>query len=97
MRQLGLDGAETSHPIRMRPLTQRQREIVAYMRAVGVVRPSDVGAMMRAGRSVPPRRGAGRHVSSDGVDALRRLERRGLVVHVTRGRWVAVSRDEAWA
>jgi predicted transcriptional regulator of viral defense system len=38
-----------------------------------------------------------RHVSSDGVDALKRLERRGLVERVARGHWRAVSVSEAWA
>jgi hypothetical protein len=94
--QLGLDGAETPYPTRMpRPLSERQRELVAWMRAVGDVRPLDVGQLMHAGRTTPLRLGAARHVSSDGVDALRRLERRGLVERVARGRWRVVEHDES--
>ena len=98
MSQLGLDGAETPYPTtRPRPLSARQRELVAYMRQHGDVRPIDVGALMRNGRETPVRRGGERHVSSDGVDALRRLARRGLVERVERGRWRIVEHDEAWA
>ena len=88
MRQLGLDGRETEHPVvHPRPLTERQRELVLWMRLRGVVRPIEVGAIMHAGRDVPLRRGAERHPSSDGVDALKRLEARGLVERVARGQW----------
>jgi hypothetical protein len=97
MSQLGLDGHETTHPVRApRPLTARQRELVAYMRGHVYVRPIDVGRLMRGGR-VSPTRDNNRHVSSDGVDALRRLQRRGLVERVERGRWMLVEHDEAWA
>jgi predicted transcriptional regulator of viral defense system len=48
-------------------------------------------------RGTPLRLGAERHVSSDGADALKRLERRGLVERVSRGHWRAVSVSEAWA
>jgi hypothetical protein len=97
MSQLGLDGTGTTYPVRkMRPLSDRQRELVAYMRHEGDVRPVDVGKMMRAGRETPVRRGGERHASSDGVDALRRLERRGLVERVARARWRAVEHDEEW-
>lgn len=88
MKQLGLDGRETAHPPRApRPLTDRQRELVVWLRLRGTVRPVEVGRLMHAGRTTPARRGAERHVSSDGVDALKRLEARGLVERVARGQW----------
>jgi hypothetical protein len=88
--QLGLDGRETAHPVtRPRPLTERQRELVRYIRLHDVVRPIDVGRLMHDGRTTPLRRGAERHASSDGVDALKRLEARGLVERVERGKWRA--------
>ena len=93
--QLALDGAHTTHPTpRPRALTQRQRAVVSLLRAHRHVRPFEVGMLMRSLRATPPRRGAQRHISSDGFDALRRLERRGLVEHVARGRWRLVEHDE---
>jgi hypothetical protein len=53
MNQLGLDGAETPHPLRgVRPLSPRQRQVVLYMRAHQdrPVRPLEVGMLMHAGR-----------------------------------------------
>jgi hypothetical protein len=96
--QLGLDGRETSHPVRRAiPLTNRQREVLRFVRSRIDVRPIEVGRIMRDGRGTPLRLGAERHVSSDGADALKRLERRGLVERVSRGHWRAVSVSEAWA
>jgi hypothetical protein len=66
------------------------------MRRYDVVRPIEIGALMRAGRPETPKRGSERHVSSDGVDALRRLARHGLVERVARGKWRLVQHDEAW-
>lgn len=98
MRQLTFDGRDVEHPPRVRALTQRQREILGYVRAVGEVRPLDIGRMMRLGRETPERRGHERHVSSDGVDALQRLERRGLVYRAARGRWSpVVEREDGWS
>jgi len=100
--QLGLDGRETPHPVRRpQPLTQRQREVLAYVRATFPVRPVDVGKLMHAGReracSTCSLLGLHcRHASSDGYDALRRLERRGLVVRERRGMWCPTSRSESW-
>lgn len=95
MSQLGLDGSETTHPLRAgRPLTPRQRELVTYMRAHGIVRPREIGVLMHAGRtSIATKL---EHASSDGCDALRRLERRGLVERVARGRWQLIQHDESW-
>jgi hypothetical protein len=51
MRQLTLDGREVDHPLRVgQPLSDRQREILRFVRARGVVRSYEVGAMMHAGR-----------------------------------------------
>lgn len=96
MSQLGLDGHEQPHPVRApKPLTDRQRELVRYMREHGVVRPREIGVLMHAGRrSIASKL---QHASSDGCDALRRLERRGLVERVERGRWRLVERDETWS
>jgi hypothetical protein len=94
--QLGLDGRETAHPVtHPQPLTERQRELVRYIRLHGVVRPIEIGRLMHDGRPTPPR-GAERHASSDGVDALKRLEARGLVERVKRGKWRARI-VEGWA
>jgi predicted transcriptional regulator of viral defense system len=95
MSQLGLDGNETTLPLRhARPLTMRQRELVAYMRVHGVVRSREIGVLMHAGR--PSIATKLEHASSDGCDALRRLERRGLVERVERGRWRLIEHDESW-
>jgi hypothetical protein len=106
MSQLGLDGTETMLPLRLgRPLTERQRELVAYMRAHGVVSPTELGVLMHQGRETPCvvlldfRRmpvGCCEHASSDGGDALRRLARRGLVERIARGRWQLIPHDETW-
>jgi hypothetical protein len=76
MSQLGLDGTETMLPLRLgRPLTERQRELVAYMRAHGVVSPTELGVLMHQGRETPcvvlldfrrMRVGCCEHASSDG-------------------------------
>ena len=106
MTQLGLDGSESTHPVRkVRPLSARQRELVAYMRQHGDVSPTDVGVLMHQGRERPCvirldfRRGRTsccKFASSDGSDALRRLARRGIVERVKRGRWRLVEHDESW-
>lgn len=105
--QLGLDGTEVPYPVRRpTPLTDRQREILAYVRLHGVVRPVEVGRMMHFGRKhphgavllLPPAPlGCCEHASSDGCGALRRLERRGLVRRVARGQWVPERHEEGWA
>ena len=102
--QLGLDGTEVPHPPR-RPhaLTERQRELLAYIRSHDAVRPLDIGVLMHVGRPDPCLScalGADahcEHASSDGVDALHRLARRGLVYRERRGRWLAVVAAEGWA
>jgi transposase len=105
--QLTLDGREVDHPVRIgNPLSERQREILRFVRARGVVRTYEVGTMMHAGRE-----GACRHpfpegrwhlgccpyAPSDGCDAMNRLLARGLVERVGRGRWRALgNEDERW-
>lgn len=99
--QLGLDGRETVPGARSRPLTDRQREIVTHLRFFGPCRPLEIGSLMHAGRPTnacletaePP---CCRYASSDGYDALRRLETRGLVERVQRGWWVIVQAEEDW-
>jgi hypothetical protein len=104
--QLGLDGSETPHPVRApHALTDRQRALLVYIRAHESVRPLEVGVFMHQGRPEPcvvlldfrrMRVGCCRYASSDGVDALIRLARRGLVVRVRRGVWQAVTATESW-
>jgi hypothetical protein len=98
--QLTFDGREVD--VRTpRALTDRQRELLRFIRERGVVRPIEVGKLMHAGR--PTRCYRCEHfvdcpyVSSDGCDALRRLERRGLVARRARGQWVAVISGEGWS
>jgi hypothetical protein len=97
MNQLGFDGSETPHPVRHKSarLTDRQREVIAYMRAQGIVAPREIGVLMHAGRTSIA--GKLHYASSDGYDALRRLERRGLVCRLQRGAWALVQHDERWA
>lgn len=68
---------------------------------MGLVRPIEVGSIMHAGRPDPcdrplVGRGCCRYASSDGFDALRRLERRGLVERVRRGQWRLRVVDDDW-
>lgn len=89
MSQLGLDGTEVAHPVpASRPLTQRQRDVVGYVRAFGLVRPVHVGVFL--GR--PPR-----FAAANGWDMLHRLERRGLVQRRSRGLWELNTRTEDWS
>lgn len=98
--QLTLDGREVVVP-RLRPLTDRQRELLRFIRERGVVRPIEVGQIMHAGRPNRCHRcdhlGSCPYVSSDGSDALRRLALRGLVARRARGQWVAVISGEGWS
>jgi hypothetical protein len=93
------------YPLRRQPpLTQRQREVVKLMRLAQdlgeTVRPLHVGRLMHAVRPFHVTPGdygpCCRYASSDGCDALRRLERRGLVAHVSRGAWELVRHQESW-
>jgi hypothetical protein len=100
VRQLALDGREVERIPRSRALTDRQREILRYVRACSGTRPRDVGLLMHMGRTVPcgactPEH-ACEHASSDGVDALRRLAARGLVYRQARGVWRAAIEHEDW-
>jgi hypothetical protein len=104
--QLGLDGVETPYPPRTpRRLSDRQRELVAYIGERELVTPTEVGVLMHQGRErrcvvlLDFRRGrvgCCRFASSDGCDALRRLAKRGLVERVSRGKWRLIRHDEAW-
>lgn len=95
--QLTLDGREVERPRRPRPLSHRQRELLRYIRQHGVVRPVEIGLLMHAGRPSPSSVLDRRYASSDGWDALRRLERRGLVERQARGQWVALISGEGWS
>lgn len=102
--QLGLDGHETPYPMRKtRPLSDRQREVLRWMRTFESVRPFQVGRMMHAAGKHPIgwilASGTGpccKHASSDGSDALRRLAKRGLVERVRRGSWRLIEHEEDW-
>lgn len=110
--QLALDGSETPYPMRrITPLTDRQREVIGLMRACGgSVRPVEVGRLMHAGTRHPSGLypiivdaattsgplSCCKFASSDGHDALRRLERRGIVERVRRGLWRLVDHQEDW-
>lgn len=87
--QLTIDGREVPYEAaaaerNMPMLTISQRMILERIDSQGGIRPLDAGdiahGMYRATRS--------RYASSDGVSALRRLARRGLVKHRRRGWWV---------
>jgi DNA-binding MarR family transcriptional regulator len=98
--QLTLDGREVQRPTRTVALTARQREVLRFVRTLGDVRPLEIGVLMHVGREQPCRvcgeYGHCRHASSDGFDALRRLEQRGLVYRERRGHWRAVVAVEDW-
>jgi len=82
--QLTLDG-KFVELIRVTPLTDRQRELLRYIRAAeDGVRTGEIAPLMAA-RS-----------SSAAVGALRRLQRRGLVERIGHGHWRATSADESW-
>jgi hypothetical protein len=92
--QLGLDGRETPYPVRVpRPLSDMQREVMLFVLTFAPVRPRDVGQIMHAARGAMPKP---KHYAADGWSALRRLERRGLVQRVARGKWEPVRRSESW-
>jgi hypothetical protein len=107
-RQLTIDGREEAHPPRLAGLTERQREVLRFIRGRSEVRPIEVGLVLHAGRERPcrqaqqapghsPRSGACcAYTSSDGSAALRRLAARGLVERVAHGRWRAIWQSEHW-
>lgn len=107
--QLTVDGREVDASVApVLALNDRQREVLRYVRAKGEVRSYEIGVMMHAGREGGCRHvgysdGPGWHLAccryacDDGLEALHRLERRGLVFRVARGRWRAVpGADESW-
>jgi hypothetical protein len=98
--QLTIDGREVEVP-RIYPLSNRQRELLRFIRSHGVVRPIQVGMLMHRGRANPCllcllHGTPCQYASSDGYDALARLARRGLVMRIQRGRWTAVVSGEGW-
>jgi chromosome segregation and condensation protein ScpB len=82
MSQLGLDGRETTHPVRQpRPLTPQQREVLAFVARVRLVKPIEITERFDV----------------SGFGMLSRLRRRGLVERSARGTYRVVVHDEAWA
>jgi hypothetical protein len=102
LTQLTIDGGEVPYPPpRPRPLTASQREIIRWTKAHGEIRSSEAGSAVHAWRT---RGTCGRplaieclgcceHAASDGYGACKRLERRGLLRHAGRGRWVLADGD----
>lgn len=100
--QLALDGAEVTSAPRARGLTDRQRDVLRFVRVHGVITATQAGRIMHASRDVGICKGVqvGRccgYASTDGSAALQRLARRGLVVRTRRGVYVARVHDEQWA
>jgi hypothetical protein len=88
MNQLGLDGTEVAHPVHQpRRLTGDQRDVVTFVRAFGLVTPSDVGTFLG---------GDPRWVANRGWDMLHRLQSRGLVKRRRRGLYELVEHSENW-
>lgn len=103
--QLTLDGREVEHITVGRPgapLTGLQREILRELAARGEITTVAAGTLVhRARRAQGGHCGIGgrdgrysgagccAYAAADGLEALKRLERRGLVAHPQRGRWVA--------
>jgi hypothetical protein len=76
LHQLLLDGGEVAHPMRVRHLTERQRELLRFMRWAG-----------RHGSPIVTYEA--RMLYADPHGALRRLEALGLVCRAGRGCWKA--------
>ena len=101
--QLTLDGREVPYDeslqvSRARPLRDSQEEIIAFMRLHGCVRPVQIGTVLHnfnrishklSDRGDPVKaKPCCPYATSDGVDALKRLTKRGLVEKVSRGTYV---------
>lgn len=76
LHQLLLDGGEVVHPMRVRHLTERQRELLRFIRWAG-----------RHGSPIVTYEA--RVFYADPHGALRRLEALGLVCRAGRGCWKA--------
>lgn len=97
--QLRLDGSEVPYELAAAQygsasLTAAQRLILQEIALTGRIRPVDAGKIIHSfrddHRSVDADNpyGCCRWASGDGVDALKRLARRGFVRHKKRGCWV---------
>lgn len=97
--QLRVDGGEEARR-NDRGLTQVQRRILATIRENGFIRSVEAGnyvheASRRHARrlgALDEHRGKGccSYAATDGLDAMKRLVKRGLVVKESRGHWVLV-------
>lgn len=98
--QLALDGvagATAGPPADGSGLTATQREILRVVRVEGFIRPVTAGRLVHAARMFgganpcrtdrPQDEGCCQYASTDGVEALKRLVRRGLLVRAERGRY----------
>lgn len=101
--QLTLDGQRKEYPLVSVPwLTEMQRAILFYVRTRESVRSYEIGMLYhRARPSGCVGGGKGKAccdwAAPDGWRAMSRLERRGLVVHIGRGRWQAtMPPEENW-
>lgn len=92
-RQITIDGREVAYPPpRPVTLTDAQRAILGAARAAGEITTRFAGEVMHGARGwcredEGGSRSCCRASTRDGYRALARLERRGLVTHVARGRW----------
>jgi len=94
--QLTLDGREVpAEGLRTRkgqhPLTAPQRAVLAYLRDHDSIRCVDAGVILYeftepTERAREMRR---KYASADGLELLKRLEKRGLVRRKSRGVWVS--------
>ena len=95
--QLTIDGREVEHPPPRGPSTRTpaQRELVRLLR-LGSLRTVEAGLVVHAHREDgcarkphhgPLARSCCVYCSSDGLAAMRRLERRGLAKRVRKGIW----------
>lgn len=91
--QLTFDGGEVAVGSTS-PLSPVQREIVALMRNYGVITSTAAGRIVHAHREdgcQGCRMDRCKYAASDGGDALRRLQERGMVRKVARGSWKIAS------
>ncbi len=96
--QLRLDGSEVPHETvaqQREQLTDAQRMILRKIGEDGGIRPVDAGRILHSNRAddrhrnPDPGRACCKWASADGVDALKRLGRRGYIRHRRRGWWIS--------